>query len=92
MNAGVDKQLSDFFHGELPKDFPPCPGGQAESESITRPWSRTIAYAIAASLLLVLGIKIIPGGLSKSPATDDPWGRATAEGKVMKVFESDGRK
>lgn len=92
MNAGVDKQLSDYFKSELPKDFPPCPGGQTESASITKAWTRTVTYAIAASLLLVLGLKIIPGGLSKSPMTDDPWGRATAEGNVMKAFEADDRK
>jgi hypothetical protein len=92
MNAGVNQQLSEYFRGEVPKAFPPCPGGEAVPASVGRSWPRTVAYALAASLLLALGLKIIPSGPSKSSTIDDPFGRATADGKIMKAAKSTDHK
>ena len=91
----ADDQFRDYFRTVTPKEFPPCPVPEtavsssfaaAESQRGTR-LSR-IVLALAASILLVLGLSVLPSAGSK-PVNGEAGilKDATANGKAIQPKE-----
>lgn len=86
----AEDQFRDFFRSVTPTTFPPCPTPPAAvpssqfRQSRRQEWYRRSTLAIAASLLLVLTILMLPKG-NRPAITQDPTmlKDATADGKAL---------
>jgi hypothetical protein len=78
----ADDHFRDYFKAVTPTAFPPCPVPPAIPSSVNRQaWVSRAVLALAAGLLLALGLLFAPNGSSKK-ATSEPGllNEATAKG------------